>query len=409
MMTELFSLIILLTLFAMPAVADDVDRWIQDLQDPSSSVREAAAENLGDLGNTRAVGPLIKALSDTDSEVRGWAVYALGDLNDTRAVDPLILALNDTAPNVRGYAALSLGQLGDTRAVDPLIQTLSAKDSDDRASAAQALGELKDPRAVNPLILSLKDGNSDVRWCAAEALGKLNDTRVVGPLIQALKDEEYMVRGRAAEALGNLGDTRAIEPLIPSLKDKDEYVQSAAKDALTKLGWQQGNAQGHDSSHLGAYVIPASASVIADLELVSTKHDFGPGVGGIESKEQTILLPNAGWLTITYQTEPYLGNMKGGPDFFPKDLGSYYLEQPGEKTDTPPKWVKGQPGKYVIKSYVNTPQGDRPFIVKLVAPWECQAFQICNAGTVYAAKQRLTYEYTPDSEIAPALSQDEGI
>lgn len=97
--------------------------------------------------------------------------------------------------------------------------------------------------------------------------------------------------------------------------------------------------------------------------------------------------------------------MKGGPDFFPKDLGSYYLGQPGEKTENPPKWVKGQPGKYVIKSYINTPQGNRTYIVKLVAPWECQASQICNAGTVYAAKQRLTYEYTPDSETASTLTQ----
>lgn len=237
-----------------PAIADDVDRWIQDLNATSPSVREAAAEKLGDLGNTRAVGPLIKALSDTDSGVRGWAAYALGELNDTRAVDPLILALNDTAPNVRGYAALSLGQLGDTRAVGPLIHTLSATDSDDRASAVQALGDLKDPRAVDPLILSLKDENSDVRWCAAEALGKLSDTRAVGPLIQALKDEDYMVRGRAAEALGNLRDTRAVEPLIPALKDEYEYVQSVAKDSLTKLGWQQGRAQSLGSSPIGAHV-----------------------------------------------------------------------------------------------------------------------------------------------------------
>jgi HEAT repeat protein len=101
MKTKLATLLILLTAFAMPAVADDVDKWIQDLKDPSPSVREAAAENLGNLGSTRAVGPLIQALSDTDSAVRGWAVYSLGKLNDTRAVHPLILALGDTASNVR--------------------------------------------------------------------------------------------------------------------------------------------------------------------------------------------------------------------------------------------------------------------------------------------------------------------
>jgi hypothetical protein len=96
MKTKLATLLILLTLFAIPAVADDVDKWIQDLKDPNPSVREAAAENLSNLGNTRAVGPLIKSLSDTDSGVRGTAAYALSKMNDTRTVDQLILALGNT-------------------------------------------------------------------------------------------------------------------------------------------------------------------------------------------------------------------------------------------------------------------------------------------------------------------------
>jgi hypothetical protein len=96
MKTKLATLLILLTLFAIPAVADDVDKWIQDLKDSSPSVREAAAENLGNLGNTRAVGPLIKSLSDTDSGVRGTAAYALSKMNDTRTADQLILALGNT-------------------------------------------------------------------------------------------------------------------------------------------------------------------------------------------------------------------------------------------------------------------------------------------------------------------------
>lgn len=61
----------------MPAVADDVDRWIQNLQDPSPSVREAAAENLGDLGNTRAVDPLILALNVHALYSRGEALRRL--------------------------------------------------------------------------------------------------------------------------------------------------------------------------------------------------------------------------------------------------------------------------------------------------------------------------------------------
>lgn len=96
-------------------------------------------------------------------------------------------------------------------------------------------------------------------------------------------------------------------------------------------------------------IVPVAATVIADLDLVSTKHEYGPGLPGIESKETTISLPTTGWLTITYQTDPYPGHMRGGPDFYQKDMKNYYLGQPGDNIYTPPEWVKGQPGKRVTK------------------------------------------------------------
>jgi len=157
-------------------------------------------------------------------------------------VDKMIQNLNDTSPSVREAAAKSLGKLNDSRAVEPLILALKDTYYWVRWAAAESLGELNDTRAVEPLILALKDKDedSDVRWRAAESLGKLNDTRAVGPLIQALKDWYWAVRENAAWSLGELNDTRAVEPLILALKDKDEDpdVRWRAAEALTKLGWQ---------------------------------------------------------------------------------------------------------------------------------------------------------------------------
>jgi len=52
---KLAALIILPAAFAMPAVADDVDRWIQDPNDTGLPVREAAVVALGWPGDTRRV------------------------------------------------------------------------------------------------------------------------------------------------------------------------------------------------------------------------------------------------------------------------------------------------------------------------------------------------------------------
>jgi len=230
------TLIMLLAVFAMPAVADDVDTWIQNLNDTNQFVREPSADDLGNRGDTRAVEPLILALKDDESHsVRDRAARALGKLKDTRAVEPLILALKDENSSVREGAAWALGELNDTRAVEPLILALKDEDSDARETAALALKELNDTRAIEPLILALKDGDSDVRETAAVALGKLKDTRAVGPLIQALTDEDSDVREATAWALGKLKDTRAVEPLKSALNDEDENVRTYAAEALGEL------------------------------------------------------------------------------------------------------------------------------------------------------------------------------
>src|SRR5450756_828303 len=57
-------------------------------------VRNAAAGALGQIGDARAVGPLIAALKDQDSNVRRAAAGALVEIS-APSVMPLIAALGD--------------------------------------------------------------------------------------------------------------------------------------------------------------------------------------------------------------------------------------------------------------------------------------------------------------------------
>jgi HEAT repeat protein len=99
-------------------------------------------------------------------------------------VDPLVEALRDEDARVRSYAACALGEIGDPRAVDPLIYALQDEDeeSDVRSGAARALGEIGDPRAVDPLVEALQDEDENVRLRAAWALGEIGDARAIEPL-----------------------------------------------------------------------------------------------------------------------------------------------------------------------------------------------------------------------------------
>jgi hypothetical protein len=155
---------------------------------------------------------LIQRLNDPNYEVRRDAAKALGELGDPRALEPLIQAL-DAPPGLEGTAALLV-----------------------RYAAAEALGDIKDTRAVDPLVRALDDPNDVVRRESAKALGKLKDPRAFEPLLRALRTEDYQTVGGAAEGLGDFGDPRAVEPLVELLAPgRGLVVQGPALEALRKL------------------------------------------------------------------------------------------------------------------------------------------------------------------------------
>jgi len=243
-------------------ISKKVEILIKDLKDEDPLYRERAAEILGEIGDVRAIEPLIEALKDwydkaqekavkalvkirepaveyliqalkdKDISVRKSAVKALGLIGNSRAVEPLKEALKDEDSGFREEVEIALSKIGDSQVVEPLIQ--SPKDNDQAAKGFAIIGKL----AVEHLIQALKDKDISVRTRAIKELGMIGDSRAVEPLKEALKDKDWNVKENAAWALGEIGDTRAIEPLVQYLKN--EYFEgfSIAPDALDKLGWK---------------------------------------------------------------------------------------------------------------------------------------------------------------------------
>lgn len=229
-----------LVLMFMPLLAqgqaDDVDMLIATLSTGNSSARVAAAATLGDMNDTRAIEPLIRALEDREFDVEYEAAKALEKMGGP-AVEPLIRALDDNNSNVRWEAADILGAIGNSSAADPLFEATKDRDSVVRKVAAQALAKLGDIRATEPLIVILKSDSASDRADAADALGDLNDSGAVEPLIIALDDNLDFVRESAAAALGKLKDARAVEPLIRAIGNySDALLQDEAGKALIAIG-----------------------------------------------------------------------------------------------------------------------------------------------------------------------------
>lgn len=178
---------------------------------PAESVSKTIADVLRGIGKP-AVEPLCKILLDYfPTPGYGWTV-------------------NEILAEV-------LGDIGDSRAVEPLIDALCQSDNEREEEAIEeALVNIGKP-AVESIIKALKQEDIDLRWGLAKVLGNIGDSRAVEPLIEVLKDEneDEQVLREAAIALGKLGDARAVDPLTEVLKDEDADVREAAEEALESI------------------------------------------------------------------------------------------------------------------------------------------------------------------------------
>ncbi len=75
-----------------PKKQTDIQTHLEALKSDHPAKRCAAATALGNLGDKRAVEPLIEALKDSDHMVRAMAAKALGSIGDPRALDALTTA-----------------------------------------------------------------------------------------------------------------------------------------------------------------------------------------------------------------------------------------------------------------------------------------------------------------------------
>jgi HEAT repeat protein len=140
---------------------------VQVLEDGNMWGQVAAAKALGAIGDAKAVEPLIQNLEDGRAAARRArkALAAIGEPAGESALQALGSMWG------REAVAEALGQIGDPRAVEPLIRMLDNLWG--RKAAAKALGKIGDPRAVRPLLKMLNSiWGRRVAIEALEDLGK---------------------------------------------------------------------------------------------------------------------------------------------------------------------------------------------------------------------------------------------
>lgn len=118
---------------------DAFETLIRELNHRVWEVRRDACEELGTMGDQRAVHHLVRILGDGVGGVRFAAAEALGKLGDRSAVPALLALLDDPQFGAYGPVIESLANLKSQEAIPFFIRFLSDQDPRTRGLAANAL------------------------------------------------------------------------------------------------------------------------------------------------------------------------------------------------------------------------------------------------------------------------------
>ncbi len=255
--------------------------WAQYSKTPA--LYEQCAALTENAANTSAIAKATAALKSTDAKKRIEVVQALTKICDPRVNDTLLGFLQDAEATVRVAAVEALGKLGNQEAIDPLIEALQTdKDWRVRAALGLALGSFNVHRArnatLNVLVKTGKvkvtdEGDLRARCFGILVVNQMRDVRfsrkAIGFLFEFLDHDDPKLRQVAEATAAELQHTRnGLHELIgilqqhnfpayrrkaaywlgqwgvpearaaleqAALGDRDVSVQQTAKAALAKL------------------------------------------------------------------------------------------------------------------------------------------------------------------------------
>jgi len=158
-------------------------------------------------------------MSATSRVHRVDATRRVGEDKLRIAVRDLIQQLDDPATDVREAAALALGRIGSPDAVEALIGKLDDPHADLAPQIARALRQAHSREAVEALIRRLNDSDRETVTETARALGDIGDGRARKPLLDVLlRSRDAKVVSASSEALARLGEMAAVYEIIPRMK-----------------------------------------------------------------------------------------------------------------------------------------------------------------------------------------------
>lgn len=243
------------------ATAEELQRYLRQLESHDVTVRSDAAHALGKLGDEAAVGALARALQDPDEYVRKSAVMALRRISGQAAGEALRTALADRSEQVVLQAVNGLRDIRDKGAAEPLIRVLARRERSLQLASTEALVRIG-PDAVGTLLTAFEDKvlRRKIGTQIMKILVEIGP-RAIDALLAALIQDSQVIQVTAISVLGRVGDHRIVRPLV-DLFLKDPRMQEAVVATLARLE-ERGVLDGSEGGHVDREIHPPKLVVEA--------------------------------------------------------------------------------------------------------------------------------------------------
>jgi len=234
--------------------ADELQRFLRQLESHDVTVRSDAAHALGKLGDEAAVDALARALQDPDEYVRKSAVMALRRISGQAAGEALRTALADRSEQVVLQSVNGLRDIRDKGAVEPLIRVLARRERSLQLASTEALVRIG-PDAVGTLLMAFEDKvlRRKIGTQIMKILVEIGP-RAIDGLLAALTQDSQVIQVTAISVLGRVGDHRIVRPLV-DLFLKDLRMQEAVVATLARLE-ERGVLDGGEAGHVDREIQP---------------------------------------------------------------------------------------------------------------------------------------------------------
>ena len=225
-----------------PRVADTFASMVGDAD---ADIRETSALALAELGDARAIPPLLELIKSEDRTTALDALDALALVAKPQVADALIPMLKDN-PGRKASLLKAIGKSGSPSAGAAVAKELSG---DDIEAAAFALADLKYEPAYKGMLAQLKRPK-DVdfskpsvpteeivrnREIAIRALGRYGKPDAIPGLMTLIEDplDSAKLRAVAGSVLGQIADQKTLATIITKAKN-------TALDEATRVNYVQG-------------------------------------------------------------------------------------------------------------------------------------------------------------------------